>query len=345
MRYLLQFRLKQAYRALRDVGWLLLLLVTPMVIIFVLGMLEREQFTGVPVIGIFGIGLILMAHARRQDRGFLRLMNYAPKQLFLMEYSLAVLPLSMIAGFALSDWINPLILQGGAALIAFLPAGFSSYFQPKGGVNLNWIPTRYFELKCILRKEFMMAAPLYLIGLLTAMFAVSMPVVVLLFMLMAAGAYDAVENRELLELTVLKKKWLRTKIIQQLTAFHIAMSPLYILFLLFHYNYWHILIAVILIATGLLTFVIAYKYAHYYPGRKKANSQLPMALFMLFLMNPFFAPGTLVYLWIYYRRANHNMKLYYSKKNKPYSVQAPKQDSGGVDPTFTPGLAKKNTPC
>ncbi len=311
MYYLLQFRLKQSYRALRDVGWLLLLLVTPMVIIFVLGMLEREQFTGAPVIGMFGIALIFMVHARRQDRGFLRLMNYAPWKLFLMEYSLAVLPLSIIAGFALSGWLNPLILQGGALLIALLPSGFSSYFQPKGGANLNWIPTRYFELKCALRKDFMWAAPLYLIGLLTAMFTVSMPIVVLLFLLIAAGAYDAIENRELLELTILKKNWLSTKTLQQLIAFHVVMLPLYVLFLMFHYSYWHILIAVFLIATGLLVFVIAYKYAHYYPGRKKANSQLPMALFLLFLMNPFFAPGTLVYLWIYYRRANKNMKLYY----------------------------------
>jgi len=279
-----------------------------------LGLLERVQFTGTPVVAMTGLGLILMTHARRQDKGFLRLLNRSPWQVFLVEYTIAVLPLSVIAGVALSDWQNPLLLQIGVTLIAFLPPGFSSFFQPKGGTDLNWIPTTYFELKCVLRKDFKWLFPLYVIGLVTSMFAVSMPVVVLLFMLSAAGAYDAIENKELLEKTLLKKNWLRSKIAQELKVFHLGMLPLYSLFLIFHFHYWHILIAVIFIATGLLVFTIAYKYAHYYPGRKKANSQLPMALFMLFLMNPFFAPGTLVYLWIYYRRANRNIKLYYKPK-------------------------------
>lgn len=311
MLYLLQLRFKQLFRALQGVGWLLLLLVSPMLVIFVLGLLERNQFTGTPMLAVVGLGAILMLHARRQDSGFLRLLNYSPKQVFLMEYSMAVVPFSLIAIVALGDWQNPLLLQVGAGIIAFSPSGFSTFLQPKGGANLYWVPTSLFELKTVLRQNYYWALLLYSIGVLTCPFTVSMPIVVLLFMLMAAGAYDPIENRELLELSVLKKNWLRTKIIQQLTAFHFAMLPLYLLFILFQYSYWYILVAMVVVGTGLLTFVISYKYAHYYPGRKKANSQLPMALFMVFLINPFFSPATLVYLWVYYRRAIKNMRLYY----------------------------------
>jgi len=287
------------------------LLVAPMLVLFVLGLLERVQRTGSPYIALVILLIVFMTHARRQDSGFLRLLNYSSWQVFLLEYSIAVLPFSMLSVLVLGDWINPLLLQLGAMLIAFLPAGFSTFFQPKGGVDLNWIPTRFFELKCALRKDFKWAMLLYLIGLATSMFTVSMPLVLLLFMLMGVGAYDPIENRELLELAVAKKKWLPSKIVEQLMAFHLAMLPLYLLFVIFHFKYWYILAAVMAIGTGLLIFAISYKYAHYYPGRKRSNSQLPTSIFLLFLILPFLAPVTLVYLWIYYRRANRNMKLYY----------------------------------
>jgi uncharacterized membrane protein len=128
---------------------------------------------------------------------------------------------------------------------------------------------------------------------------------------MAGAAFDAIENKELLEGAVLRKHWLRSKILEQTGVFHLTMLPPYFLFLLFHYSYWYILAAVFVIVSGFLTFAISYKYAHYYPGRKKSNNQLPVALFLLFLLNPFFAPATLVFLWVYYRRAVKNMKLYY----------------------------------
>jgi hypothetical protein len=311
MYYLLQLRVRQGYRSLREVGWLLLLIVTPMLAIFLLGLLEKVQFSGVPVIALVGLGLLLTMHARRQDSGFLRLLNYAPCLVFLMEYSLAVLPLSLMAILALSDWLNPLLLQLGAVVMALLPSGFSTWFKPRGGMELKCWPTRFFEMKCALRKDYFPALLIYLIGLATAMFTVSVPLVVLLFVAMAGSAFDAIENKELLEVTVLRKQWLQTKILEQTGAFHLVMLPLYLLFLLFHYSYWYILAAVIVIVSGVLTFAISYKYAHYYPGRKKSNNQLPVALFLLFLLNPFFAPATLVFLWIYYRRAIKNMKLYY----------------------------------
>jgi len=310
MIYLLQLRFKQAYRALLDIGWLLLLLVAPMILLFILSLLERVQLSGTPYIATVGLLLILMLHSRRQDHGFLRLLNYSPRLVFGMEYTVAVIPFSLLAAFVLNDWFNPLLLHFGALVIALLPAGFSSFFQSSGGAALKWMPTRFFELKCTLRKEYKWAILLYIIGLVTSYFTVSMPVVVLLFMLMAAGAFDPIENRNLLELTVDKPNWLRRKIVQQVSVFQMAMLPFYFLFLVFHYQYWLVLAAIIFIGIGLMIFVVSYKYAHYYPGRQTANSQLPMALFILFLANPFFAPATLVYLWVYYRMANRNMALY-----------------------------------
>ncbi|MFK7806648.1 MAG: hypothetical protein AB8F74_02500 [Saprospiraceae bacterium] len=311
MQYLLQFRFKQAYRALREVGVLLLLLVSPLLLIFVLSLLEMVQQTGAPLIGLLGLYAVFTIHARRQDGGFLRLLNFSSWKVYLMEYTVAAIPLSLLSVIVLLDFLNPLLLHIGAALIAFLPSGFSSYFQTSGGAALNWVPNQYYEYKTALRKDFKWVVLLYLIGIATSVYAVSMPVVILLLLLISAAAFDPIENKEILEKTVLQKNWLFSKTLKQLKAFHLSMLPIYALYLFFHYEYWIILLAVSIVGTALITFAVSYKYAHYYPGRKSANNKMPISIFILFLMVPFLAPANIVYLIVYYRRAKRNMTLYY----------------------------------
>ncbi len=307
MSFLLQLRLRQLYRALRDVGWPLLLLATPMIAIFVLGLLDRSQRGGGPVVALVVLLAVAAIHLRRQDLRFLQLLNSATRQIFMAEYSLLALPFSMFVIILLGDFAQAAVLQVGVLAIALLPAGWANRLRPAAGQNLGWVPTRLYELKTALRKQFWAISLLYIIGLATCMFTASTPIVLLLLATIAVSAYDPIENRHLLEHTLLKKSWLAQKVLQQNKAFHLALAPHYVLYLVLHTSLWYILVALMLVVSGVLTFAITYKYAHYYPGRKKANNALAAGIFLLCLIIPFFAPACLVYLWVYWRRAVKTM--------------------------------------
>ncbi|HHS95371.1 MAG TPA: hypothetical protein ENJ45_02190 [Phaeodactylibacter sp.] len=271
--------------------------------------MTRTQ-NGSPLMAILLLLIIWGIHSYREDTDFLRLLHIAPRRIFMVEYSLLILPFSMLALWLTGDVYMPIIMQLGALLIAALPTGLYALLRTKKGRDLAWIPTELFELKTTFRKNYLSIALLYILALTSAMFTISMPLALIAFLMLASSAYESIENRELIEASFQRNKSILSKIKKNLLAFHLFLIPLYILFLLFHLHYWYILLALIVFASGVLTFAISYKYAHYYPGRQRANNTLAITFFFLFFANPFFAPVALVYLWVYFRRAKRRLDCF-----------------------------------
>ena len=308
---ILRIRLLQLFRLVRTVGWGYLLLFAPIAFVLILLLLEIAQ-NNPGYIGAGGILLLLITHFQRGDKGFLSFLNIPTYRFTALEYTVALLPISLILLAVLGDWQDVLLLQGAALIVALIPLRLASREAEVTTNNLQWIPLQAFEWRTGLRQYRWYFLLLYLIGIGLSHFTATVPVVVLIMALLATTFYEALETKELVETIRGKGRLIPQKIKMQFRVFHLYLIPLYVLFLLFHGTYWYVLVAIVFMVQLQLCYALFYKYANYAPARQRVYNQMATGLFFMSLLIPFFWPGALLYCIYYYRKANRNMKYYYA---------------------------------
>lgn len=309
-------RLKQLFRQLKEIGWLYLLLLAPLLFIFLLRVLEFIQKDSGPEIGIVVLLLLLFTHLQRQDVGLLQQIDCSPKWVFITEYFFGLLGLSLLIFFVVGNSLNPLIIQVGAILIALIPRRHRISQRRIRLFKMEWLSLTAFEWRVGLRRYLILWLPGYMLCLLLAHYIAVIPLFLLIFAFGAASFYDPIEGKELLEVIHFKTKVLHQKLKIQCIIFHSLMLPLYLLFLFWHLEYWYIIVAILIPVQLLLWMSIFYKYANYHPNRVSVQNQMIIGIFGLCLFNPMFPilfPGIILYLYRYWKKANYNLLLFYAE--------------------------------
>jgi hypothetical protein len=308
---ILNFRLQQIWRMLKSIGVILLLLALPMIGVFLLSALKwlSEVDWWTAALAVFGC--LLFLHFHRPDKKWLMHLPFKKRQLFLIEYSFAILPMSIAMVGFFQDWIIAGLFQVSAIAVSFIPNFNAKKTQQTWFLNLNKIPIEAFEWRVGLRKTFPLIF-LYLIGFFVAKYIAGVSIICLLIIMLGMSFYETLEPKELLEASLLKAGLLKRKVWVHSCFIHTTFLPLYALFLFFHLKYWYFLLLLLLVVQASLLFAIFFKYAHYLPRRQKAPNQTPVGLFFLGLVVPFFTPGAIVALFIYWRKAVKRINYFYA---------------------------------
>ena len=148
---ILGLRLKQLFRMIKTVGWVLLLIATPLIFILFLQLLATaKNASDITIISLFSMALISL-HFQRKDVGFLRKLGKKMSLIFLAEYNLFILPLSLLFLILLKKPISFALMHLVASIIAFIPFPGKTQRRNKS-FALNFIPVEAFELKSGIRR-------------------------------------------------------------------------------------------------------------------------------------------------------------------------------------------------
>jgi hypothetical protein len=312
LKTILQFRLKQFFRLLQSVGWGLLIIALPLAFVMLMVILDLIQKYD-PWISSSVICLLLIStHFNRKDGNWLDHLFKKPSKLFLIEYNALLLPLSLLVFTFFGIWKTPLLTHFGACLVSFFPI-FNKRKARNAGQGLNSIPLEAFEIRTGIRRLFWMYLSIYLFGLAISKFVFGALAITILFGLFVTSFYDEMEPKEFIENIHFRTHLLNRKIIVHSLVFHILLSPHYLLFLIFHTQYWWLLLTAIIIAESFLLFAIVYKYAHYLPHQKKVYNSTSFSIYTLGFLVPFFLPASLYSLITQWRKAIKRIHYFYAK--------------------------------
>jgi len=307
----LHFRIKQFSRSIREIGiplFLILLLVTTGLTFKILVFLSEVQ--GIEM-GIFSLVIIASIHLARKDTHFLKSLTVSRPLLFLAEYSLLLLPVSILLLFL--GKIEPAIYwQLGMLPVLLFPAGNFKNNKIAPLVNLDKIPFKYFEIKLGLRRMFFGIVSLYVLALGCSFFIGTLILFSIFLLLILPAFFQEFEPKEMIVLEYEKGNFLRNKICSHLLIFQIALLPHYLLFLFYHFEMWYLGLACFVVLSLGIIFNIVYKYASYRPSVSKIFSNTFQTVFLATLFMPglvLASIGMIIYFW---RKANKNLVYYYA---------------------------------
>jgi len=308
---LLLFRFKQFGRIIKEIGGGYLILLGIVALGFFTQVIDSLMRSESYWMGLIGALLIASIHFSRKDSGFLRKLEVNRSLLFSLEYLLLSIPLAIIFLFGGNIWAV-LIQTIGVILVALLP---NPEFEGKSltsNLNFPFISKYTFEAVGYLRRYALLIGMIY-IGCLAASKFIVFPMLMFILMGMFFIAFfEEVEGKELFEAIHFEGGILKKKSIQYIGLYLMLMTPFIISFLIFHIQYWYLLLIVIFGVSTLILFNIFYKYAHYTPYRKRVYNSTGNAMFILGILVPFFYPVTLLYLVHYWRKANKNIQHFYA---------------------------------
>ena len=306
----LKIRLIQGYRLLQDIGWLRIILFTVFVVPFAIRYLSNPAYT------LFAYGVLLSSiHFFRTDTHFLKVQHLPFLAIFWLEYAVLATPMLLYLCW-LSAWFYALALLLFVILLPYLRV----YITATQPLKLLWLPRllhpQAFELQSGLRKNFPLVVFTLLLALVFVQYVYTVPVFLIFMTFHTAFYYLEMEGMSLpMLLAATPQQLLWKKIKFQLVYFWLFVSPLCILFLLFHSTYWFVLLYFMVSSSLAQLFPIFYKYAVFVPAQQPIYNGWIYATFctilLFIILIPFFIPVGLFALWRYYRKATQQMAVYF----------------------------------
>lgn len=309
LKTILHIRFRQFGRMMQEIGVIYLLLL--LLVLFPLTMGILLKLSEIPPMWVTGMMLVglLSIHLNRADKNFLKLVLKRPFPLYLMEYAILTFPAAIWLIY-LKSWLALLILLAGIFLVS-LPQ-FTLRLKPNKQIPVLKFPNsfiRHFEWVSGLRKHAFTLIILYLLGLGLCMFTATSPVILFLIGITTTDFHFDCEPSTFVELYgKTPRSFLHQKIGWHLLIFWLTCSPLVILFLIFHGQYWYILAVAMLIISIFPILSITLKYASYQPNIRLSQNGITLGFMIGFLVFPFTQPVPLVMAVIYYKKALKNMR-------------------------------------
>ncbi|MEN0003650.1 MAG: hypothetical protein AAF798_05890 [Bacteroidota bacterium] len=308
----LRIRARQIWRILQTVGWPLLTVFTLVFAGVVLMLLETmQQLTDWQLALLLAL-LPLGIHLQRKDQGFLKLLHLRPLLIYLAEYLALVLAIGLLLALFYGKWLIIPLALGLSSLVPLLPT-----LPPKirqGTIwQLSWIPPMAFEWRMGWRQQVVPLLILLLGCTGLSYFTVAPVVGFVIIALLAASFYETAESPELVALFWHQPNFIVRKWWANWQVYLVVTSPLSVTFLVLHAQYWHVYLALLVLSAAYFFFLVAYKYAGYWPNRYKVYNQTAVGLFLLGFFSLFFLPVSCYFLWRYYRRATQQLHYYFPK--------------------------------
>jgi hypothetical protein len=313
MKSLLNMRIKQGYRTIRQLGTNGIVLVPIMLyslIWAVKTILDQGPWAMLPAVGLF-ISIVSL-HIQRKDLYFLSKLISKPAVLTASEYVVISLPFVALYAFTTLWWIGPCMLLG-AAITALLPT------LPERNLRATRRKTRLisptaFELIGGWRKYkgwIMLVILLMLVGHVwsPAVILVGLLILTMIFL----QFYLQFESKELVELTGDSPTKLILRKTKTQLGFYFALTALpSILFLIQDPELWFLLLYGHFMCSVAQFFTISFKYAFYRPGEVMSSQlfstyiSIVIACFLL----PWFSPLPLIITVRYFLKGRENLKSY-----------------------------------
>lgn len=317
VRTLLAIRTNQVKRFLWELGVVRSILIVGVIIVAFIAIWIQLQSTLIAwVIVIAYTFSILNLQLSRPDKKFLKLIHPNPQLILVVEYlclSIPLLILFVLKGYFFQSFSIILI----PFLLSFLKASISLKF--KFQFEFSFIPATAFEWKVGLRQNLIVILTTQLLGLYFYQFQVSFFITILLISIIVSSFYLEMESLLMLEsqLKILKQPYyLAKKIGTSFLLFWVCTLPLSIVFMIFHFNFWYLLLGTWLLSLLLFTFAILIKYAFYEEGKdQKFILGTLQAIAIIFLIIPFVSgfptPILLLLMSIYFfRKTQKNLQEY-----------------------------------
>jgi hypothetical protein len=309
---ILDFRLRQIGRMLREIGIAYFLLLVFVCFGFFMGLIESVVRSQTMWMGLIGVVIASSIHFSRKDSGLLKMLEVKREKLYALEYIFMTTPL-VIAFLGGSNFGAILVQTIGLIFLAFLPNPEITGSSFSNKLSFDFLPKATFEARSYLRQYIIPVGIFYITGLITSNYIAIPIVVVLLTSMFFTAFFDEVESKELFEAIHFKKGILSAKIQSYVGLYFLLLLPFIILFLFFHFKYWYLLLVALFVGSTVILFNIFYKYANYAPYRRRVYNSTVNAIFFGFAMVPFLYPVTLLYLIYYWRKAQNNIRLYYAE--------------------------------
>lgn len=304
---ILRLRLNQAFRMFRSVGWPLLLLGIPMIVVLSLGVVERST-DGYSLSIIFALGISSL-HNYRMDHNHLKQLGYKSWLVCIAEYLIIAVVFGSLTWLLVGNYYNLLVMIIASLGIAILPNINWSGLKKRLFFPVSWVPLRDFEHRVGMRITGWFVLVFIVFGSLVAYSSPIVPIVaVILISLIITSWHSYFEPISMVELQKSPAQFLTTKLLQSAKYLFIFFIPIVIAYLFYYIELWYLLVVVVLFGLLINAFAIFYKYSGYHPSRERAHGEMAVGIFSICMLVPFFAPVCLFYLVVYLRKADQNLK-------------------------------------
>ncbi len=309
--FLLQFRIKQAYRTLGEIGIIRFLILVPFLFIILMVLLEQlVKATPFQLVGLFSFFLI-STHLAREDKRFLGQIFKQPAGVYSLEYLMLFSPIFVWLAYKMA-WAAIVVFLGVIGVVAFVP--WTLKFQDTN-VTVHFPKWMHqdFEWLIGIRKQGVWIVLIYGIAMVTSFYTVSVLAALLLLAILVTTFYlENGEERIFLQLYATNPKQLmRKKVVRSVGLFWLFTSPLSVAFLIFHYQYWYLLLAILVISSIIQLTSVTLKYATYAPKETLQQNSWILGLLLACWLAPFFQPVPLLMTIVYYRKALGRLRQFY----------------------------------
>ena len=313
MNQYLHFRIKQAWRATKDIGLGFLIFAAIICFGFLTNLLAQ-----IGKLPDWGMALALTSiplsiHFSRKDIAFLKKSYIRIFPLLFSEYYLLVLPLALLLAVIFTKWMILLFVIPLVLIVALIPS-IQLKSRNKPFINLPFLPFQLFEWRSGFRRNGIFITICYIIGLLCAFYPAGPLVSIIIISYIMTSFYDELEAPIMIEQFAPLSIFLLKKLQWHLSAILILFLPLSIAYLSFHFVYWYLLLIALVFSLSMTGFALCYKYSVYRPHRKKAFNQNAIAFFSAGMFIPLFLPGSIYFLFRNFRKAQNRLNWFYSKQ-------------------------------
>lgn len=311
-KFIVSLRFKQFYRAISEIGFIRMVLVLPFVVIIILGVMENLLRQGMWSAFAFFAFILISIHFNRKDKHFLQLLENQRLIIYIIEYILISLPI--IAWFVYeSAWLQIITTILLAILLSFINWTFT-YENSKAWLRFPKVMTKDFEWMMGIRKNIGYIIPLYVLGIVLSYATTASVLVALLLLAIITTTFylEEGETRDFLYLYAASPKvFMRRKVVRAIGLFVVYTIPLSITFLIFHHQFWYLLLAVLAISSVIQLSSVTLKYTTYQPKASNKRNSFLLGFLLMCWLTPFLQPVPLLMTITYYRKAVIRLKSFY----------------------------------
>ena len=311
---LIKLRLQQLYKILLSAGIIRLLFILSVfafTVLFIFSKCAEKDFTRY-ITGAYLL-IVLSIHLKRQDILFLKITFNHYKILIFIEYILFSTPL-----FVSLLYHKNILLSSIYTVLLLIVAHFHVNYkkQSKSLFFQNIIPGRCFEWKSGLRQYQYIIVILWFGGLFIAFYFATVPLVLFILGMIILSFYEKSEPLSILiYIEFSTNKLLIDKIKTHAIIFSILTLPLIIAFIVFHTNYWYIVLIELMIFLTIHIFIVLSKYAYYEPNTITSGSQIMSVLAVSSVFIPFLIPVIWILSFYLFYKAKTNLNIYLNDFN------------------------------
>ena len=279
--------------------------------IILLGMLENLMKQSLWVVfGVLAL-MLLSLHFNRKDKHFLKVLKNQRYVVFSMEYFMASLP--FLGWFFIENaWFQ---IISTLILVIVLPFIKWTFIYENSTARLRFpkFMTKDFEWITGIRKNIGYIIPIYILAIILSYLTVSILAALLLLAIITTTFYlEQGETRDFLHLYAnTPSELMRQKSTRAVGLYILFTIPLSIAFLIFHIEYWYLLIIALAIASVIQLTSITLKYMTFTPKESNQRNAILLGFLIICWLTPFLQPVPLLMTITYYRKAINRLKMFY----------------------------------